>query len=234
MKDRFHKQLTLNLILQDYVGWENFYPGSNQKQVQLLQSWNKDTRNQFVYFWGAPGTGRSHLAIATCREMGKLGLPIVYLPLRDQKNLSPKILENLEHVFLLCLDDLDMVLGKHGWEEALFDCFNRLLEAGGNLLITANSSPRGLNFILPDLKSRLTSCLIFKLRPLTHEQKIKALHLRAKQRGLKLPNQTSQFLLNHYQRDLKILFTLLEKLSQAALQMKRPLTIPFVKEILGE
>jgi len=233
LKSGLTKQLVLNLRLHDDATFANFYPGTNQKIKQVLESLNVKSQNDFIYLWGKSGTGRSHLAIATCQQLGNLGISTAYLPLKDLSMQSPAVLENLEKMFLVCVDDLEAILGQKEWEEALMYLFNRLQTNGGNFLIIAKEAPNALNFILQDLKSRLTSCLIFNLMPLTDEEKLAALTLRAKHRSLKLTRETALFLLRHEQRDFKTLVTILDKLSQAALHSQRALTIPFVKETLG-
>ena len=227
------RQLALNLTLSDDASFDNFYHASNNANaLQALHALNTSSKNQFIYIYGSPGVGRSHIAMACCRHFGNLGLPVSYLSLRDH-NLKPEILDNLENMFLLCLDDLNAALGKREWENALFYCFNRLFEVGGNLLVTANTAPSALNFLLPDLKSRMCSGLIFQLQDLDDEQKLSILDLRAKLRGLRLSPDIAKFLLTHYQRDLKSLFSNLEKLSKVALNLKHQITIPFIKNVLG-
>jgi len=51
-------------------------------------------------------------------------------------------------------------------------------------------------------------------------------------RGLELPDDTAQFLLRRFPRDLPSLFALLDTLDAASLVEQRRLTIPFVKTVL--
>jgi len=69
--------------------------------------------------------------------------------------------------------------------------------------------------------------------PFNDEEKIVGLKLRAKLRGLELNDAVAHFLLNHYERNPKNLFAVLERLDKAALVAQRRLTIPFVKDILN-
>jgi DnaA family protein len=86
---------------------------------------------------------------------------------------------------------------------------------------------------LADLKSRLTLALVFQLRPLSDEDKLRALQLRASRRGLHLTDEVGRFILSRNTRSMDALFDMLERLDQASLQARRKLTIPFVKEIMG-
>jgi DnaA family protein len=101
------------------------------------------------------------------------------------------------------------------------------------LLATASATPRECRFGLADLESRFSLLPAFRLHALDEAERIKALQLRARYRGLDLPDDTANFLLNRSKRDMASLYALLDQLDTAALEAKRRLTIPFVKETLG-
>lgn len=227
------KQLALNLCLQDQMTLENFFSGSNAQLLSLLQNINSQKSPFFLYIWGNQGSGKTHLLSAMCHQFGEKGLGTAYLPLQEHLELSPRMLEESENLDLLCIDDLDEVVGIRDWEEELFHCFNKLLDHGGKLLITANAPPLAMQFCLPDLQSRMASTMIFQLSALNDEEKESTLIMRAKLRGLKLNSKAVRFLLNHYARDAATLFNALEKLDHAALVAKKQLTLPFIKEVLN-
>jgi DnaA family protein len=58
--------------------------------------------------------------------------------------------------------------------------------------------------------------------------------LRAAQRGLELPEDTARYLLRRFPRDMRSLGKLLDDIDTASLSAQRRLTVPFVREILGE
>ena len=47
------------------------------------------------------------------------------MPLNKAQYFSPAVLENLEQQELVCLDDLQEVIGDTDWEVAIFDLINR-------------------------------------------------------------------------------------------------------------
>ncbi len=130
-------------------------------------------------------------------------------------------------------DDLQVVIGKREWEEALFVLYKPRPSRKATLLIGANAPPLQLNYLLPDLKSRLSSGLIFQIQELSDEEKISALRLRAQLRGLELSEEVGEYLLlRRAPRELPKLIALLEELDRASLIAQRKLTVPFVKEKL--
>ncbi|QLF92165.1 DnaA regulatory inactivator Hda [Pseudomonas sp. ABC1] len=228
-------QLPLGIRLRDDATFANFYPGANAAAlgyVERLCSPDAGWSDELIYLWGGSGVGRSHLLQAACLRIEERGEQAVYLPLRDVVQLGPELLDGLEQYELVCLDDLDALVADAAWEEALFHLFNRLRDAGCRLLLSASVSPRELPVELPDLKSRLSLALVFQLRQLSDEDKLRALQLRASRRGLDLPDDVGRFILTRGDRSMSALFELLDRLDQASLQAQRRLTIPFLKETL--
>jgi DnaA family protein len=72
---------------------------------------------------------------------------------------------------------------------------------------------------------------IYRLQPLSDQEKGNALQLRAKLRGFELPEDVSRFLLKRLERDMRTLAVTLDKLDHPSICAQRKLTIPFVKEI---
>ena len=75
---------------------------------------------------------------------------------------------------------------------------------------------------------------IFQVLPLGEDDRVLALQLRARHRGLDLPDDTARYLLSRSRRDMASLYRLLDKLDLEALRAKRRLTIPFVKEVMED
>lgn len=214
----------------------NYYPGANAAAlgyVERLCEADAGWTESLIYLWGKHGVGRTHLLQAACLRFEQMGEPAVYLPLAELMDRGIGIFDHLEQYELVCLDDLQAIAGKAEWEEALFHLFNRLRDSGRRLLIAASTSPRELPIKLADLKSRMTLALIFQMRPLSDEDKLRALQLRASRRGLHLTDEVGHFILTRGTRSMSALFDLLEQLDQASLQAQRKLTIPFLKETLG-
>lgn len=228
-----NNQLPLNIQLSDTATFHNFYSGDNQVVIQHLQNLLIAKANPIIYLWGLSGSGKSHLLQACCHMAQQQQLTVSYFPLVEHNQWQPTIFDNLEQFNLVCLDDIEQLVGQADWEEACFNLYNRLHLANQCLIITGNKPPRKLELLLPDLTSRLTAALILRIQPLTDQEKLVAMKLRAQYRGLILSDDVAQFLLARCTRNMQELFSMLEKLDKASLIAKRRLTIPFVKEILA-
>lgn len=224
-------QLALGLQLNPAASFSNFVSGANQQLIQALQDLSMARGERFVYIYGQSGTGRSHLLQATAQATKQ---HVAYIPLANWQSLSPEILTGLEQQALVCLDDIDKIAGNNDWEQALFHCFNRLTQSGTRLLIAADVAPKYLTIQLADLHSRLATGVVYKIEPLSDDDKLTVLQNKAKASGLELSADVGRYLIQHYSRSLTDLNRHLECLDQASLQSQRRLTVPFIKQVLGD
>jgi len=226
------QQLPLGITLKPGVNFEHFIPGSNIQALASIQSCLLKHENPFIFLWGGISTGKSHLLQAACHQADTLGLQVAYIPLLQLHSFSAAMLEGLDQFDLICLDDVEQVAGLKEWEQALFNLFNNLRARNARLLVTANCSPTALKFNLPDLISRLSWGLNYRLHPLSENETVEALLKAAVERGLKMPEETARYLLKHCPRDMGSLLDILDQLDRASLAAQRRLTIPFVRSQL--
>lgn len=224
-------QLVLPLRLADHAVFASFHDDGNETLVATLAGIAAGDSGQGCWLWGAAATGRTHLLQAVCDRAGDQS---VYLPLKMLAEAGPGILDGLATRELVCIDDVDQVAGSSDWEVALFTLCNELQEAGGQLIVSAGTAPRECGFELADLASRMSRLPVFQVRPLNEQQRVAALQLRARHRGLDLPNETAAFMLKRSRRDMASLYELLDKLDLEALRAQRRLTIPFVRGVLSD
>ena len=225
------KQLALGVRLRADAVFESFWPGLNGEVVAAMRAPNAAP----LWLWGAAGTGKTHLLQAVCAAAGDApaaGSPAAYFPLNRSLALPPEALAGFERSRVLCVDDVDAVAGDLAWEKALFRLFNEAAELHTRLIFAAAAPPRQSDWRLEDWGSRAAACTVYQLRELNDEGRVEALRLRAAQRGLQLPNETSEYLLKRMPRDLRSLFDVLDQLDEASLVAQRRLTIPFIRDAL--
>jgi DnaA family protein len=223
-------QLALPLQLQDHAVFESFWPAGNDTLVAYLTELSDTGNSAGCWIWGAAASGKSHLLQAVSDRTGDRS---VYLPLPRLQETGPEVLADLENRQFICLDDIDTVAGNTEWEHALFGLFNQVQDSGGVLVISAAATARECGFELKDLESRFTRLPPFHIQALADSDRVKALQLRAKLRGLDLPVDTANYLLTRRKRDMASLYSLLDKLDLEALKAQRRLTIPFVRTVLS-
>jgi DnaA family protein len=226
------QQLALDLKLADFALLDTFHAGPNVAVLSAVRHAATESGQQVAWIWGADGSGRSHLLQAAVAAAAAAGHACAWLPLATEYLLSPGMLEGMGGLDLLCVDDVDVIAGEAEWERALFRVFEELRNNNGRLLVTASTPANEVPFKLPDLASRLASGPTWKLHSMNDEDLLAALQLRSHWRGLELPDETGDYLLRRVERSSTALFTLLDKLHQAALVAQRRLTVPFVRSVL--
>ena len=165
-------QYTLAVTLPEDETLDSFYAAGQSEAVVFLKSYLQQRMPQSpVYLFGASGSGKSHLLYAACVQAQEQGLTSQLLTLDDCRLLSPRLLDDLEQLDLVCLDNIQAIVGDISWQTAVFDLYNRMLEQGKALIIVGNESPSQLGLQLADLVSRLQACTAFQLRLLTDEDK---------------------------------------------------------------
>lgn len=215
------RQLTLNIKLRDDATFSN-YVGEAAARLHSAGS--------PVLIWGAPGSGRSHLLEAACHEAHNEGCSAIYLAKLDEH--GPEILRDLETVELVCLDDVDRIVGDADMELALFHLINGSRDHDHRLILASDCAASQLSVELNDLRSRLLGAVSIQTDQLSDDEKLAALRIRAHNRGFELNEEVGHYILGRAGRSMSNLVSLLHRLETESLTHQRKLTIPFVKSVL--
>ncbi len=229
-------QLVLPIGLPDNARFANFLTDGDSARahaVSLARQVNTGEPS-FLYLWGASGSGLSHLLQAAGNHCHDSGGTVQYLPLDQLLDYAPtEVLAELEHLDMVCLDQLHSVCGNADWEQALFHFYNLQRGTGGRLLVAANCAPRELQLTLEDLRSRLAADVVVHLPDYTDAQKLAILQFRAAQLGLELASDPARLILHRTSRSTGALIACLQQLDQAAFAQRRKPTVPFIKQVFG-
>lgn len=228
------KQLPLAMRLRERAVFDSFVAGANLAAVEQLRALARGASAGVYWLSGAQGVGKTHLLQATCAMARSAGADTAYLPLSQLVALGPETLEGWHSSRVVALDDLAAVAGRRDWEQGLFRLYREAEERGAALLASAAAPPLLLNFSLPDLGSRFAAATLLPLRALDESEQRQALRLRARARGLELPEETALYLQRRFRRDLATLYELLDAIDEAALQAQRRLTVPFIRQVLAQ
>lgn len=222
-------QLVLDMSLQQPAAFENYIAGPNGEALRTVRQSAEQCGEPLVFLWGSSGVGKTHLLQAACNAAAQRGSSIVYLPLAQASSWDPAIFHGLERLALVCCDDVQGLARELHWQEALFHFLNRARDAETRVLIGADSPPSALPLELADLRSRLGGGPTFRLVALTEDDRIKALHARARERGMELSDPVVGYLMTRFRRDIRSLLAMLDDLDRAAIAEHRKVTVPFVR-----
>ena len=233
-------QLALSVQLPDDETFQSYRSKVNQPAVAQILNFVKqentnNTQKKIIpccYIFGLSGVGKSHLLHASCTLVHDLGKSSVCLSFSELQHLSVEVFDGLEHINLVCLDDIQLIENQPLWQQAVFDLYNRLSEQNHCLLVSGNKTVNALRFSLADLTSRLSWGYVEQIKPLSDPEKLNAIIFRAHQRGLIVGEDVASFLMTRWSRDMKNLLSALDKLDKASIREQRGLTIPFIKKVL--
>jgi len=225
-------QIPLPLVLPKHHRFETYVDAGDGALIPHLRALGSAQVPEVLWIWGPAGSGKSHVLQAACAH--SVAPRVMYLPLRDAQMSGVDSLDGLDAMNILALDDIDTVSGDVEWDRALFGLYNRLQAGGGTLILAARQSPAGTDFSLPDLASRAAGSVVYQLRRLNDEQALLAVRRHAESRSLDLPDAAARYLITRVSRDMDVICGWLDDLDKAALIAKRRLTIPFIRDFLGE
>ena len=233
-------QLTLDLGAPPPPTFDNFVAGDNN--VEALASLRglidaggghadhakpargigSATGSRFVYLWGLPASGRSHLlhALASATQAARVLTPLSGLPDFDH---DPSIR-------LWLVDDCDRLDAAR--QASVFHLFNTIqTEAGAAMVSTGSSAPMQLP-VIPELATRLGWGLVFQLHRLSDQDIARALAVTLAERGVTASTDLIPWLMTRTARDLGQLRAMIDRLDRFALTRKRAITVPLVREFL--
>lgn len=234
MSELLPRQLLLQLQLDDDANLDNFF--ATDKNRPLLGQLTRlvaapEVRSLFI--WGRAGSGKTHLLQAACHASAAAGGKAICVPLSRSRDIEPELLESLEVLDLVCLDDIDRVIGHADWERALFNLYNQALDADTRLVFSASAPPAGLLWDLADLHSRLQAGLVYQLHELKDSEKADMLRHRARRLGMELPGAVVDYVMQRHDRSTVALMDVLGRLDRQSLEQKRRVTVPLVRQVMG-
>jgi DnaA-homolog protein len=220
------KQLALDIVRPVSPTLDNFVAGRNAELVHSLRALAAGRATErFIYIWGARGCGRSHLLRGFVAAAAAAGRAAVYLAGGD--NAGPAA--DLAVADGIAVDDVQRCDAQT--QVLLFSLYNALRERGGMLVVSGDVPPARLG-LRQDLATRLAWGLVYEVQALSDDEKAQALRDHAAARGLALPDEVCTFLLSRTRRDMPSLLAVLDALDRHALETKRQITVPLVRELL--
>lgn len=224
-------QLALALNLDRNARFDTFVAGRHGGVATHLRQVARGRRDDTIWLSGPPGTGKTHLLQAACREADGHGRRAMYLPVTG--SIPPDALSGLGALDLVAIDDVAVLAGDPDRELALFYLVDHFYRGAGALLLASTTTPAGAGFVLPDLASRAAGAIVYRLEPLSDEERIDALVVLARARGLQLDAATAGYLLRRVPRDMRAVAEWVDLLDRESLAARRRVTIPFVRELLA-
>lgn len=173
--------------------------------------------------------GRNAEALTSLKQAISSAQPNFIYFWGDSGSGKSHLLSACKEIGIRIADDVHLLNNEK--QIALFNQYNQLKEAGGTLITAGLHAPTQMG-LRDDLATRLAWGLVYQLHSLNDQEKASALKQHALERGLKLPNEVTDYCLRYLRRDLPSLMAVLDALDEWSLVTKKPVTVPMLKKLL--
>jgi chromosomal replication initiator protein len=204
-----------------------------------------------LFLYGGVGLGKTHLMHAIAWELTTHGdasrdaapVSVAYMSaekfmyrfiaaIRSQSTMEFK--EQLRSVDLLMIDDLQFLIGKDATQEEFFHTFNALVDAGKQIVVSADKSPSDLSGLEDRVRTRLGCGMVADLHATTYELRISILEAKATRAAVAVPAKVMEFLAHKITSNVRELEGALNRLIAHANLFGRTITLESTQEVLHD
>ncbi len=199
-----------------------------------------------LFLYGGVGLGKTHLMHAIGLELTRAGAitpSVAYMSaekfmyrfiqaIRAQSTIEFK--DQLRSVDVLMIDDLQFLVGKDNTQEEFFHTFNALVDAGKQIVVSADKSPSEISGLGDRLRTRLGCGMVADLHATTFELRISILEAKATRAQCEVPGRVMEFLAHKITTNVRELEGALNRLIAHANLFNRPITMETTQEVLHD
>jgi chromosomal replication initiator protein len=237
----------MSLPLNDKFTFDNLVVGDSNRLAHtgglaVASTPGKIYNPLFIY--GCSGLGKTHLMHAIGHQI-RLANPEARIAHVSGESFTNSYIASLQHkkvdafrevyrnVDVWLVDDIQTLAGKEHTKEEFFHTFNTLHQAGKQIVLTSDQSPRELRTMDERLRSRFECGLIADVTPPELAMRISILQKKAELEDLRIPNEVLFYMANLIQSNIRALEGALIKIMAYASMSKCPVTEQLATAVLG-
>ena len=199
-----------------------------------------------LFLYGGVGLGKTHLMHAMGLELTRAGRPhpsVAYMSAEKfmyrfiqaiRANSTIDFKDQLRSVDVLMIDDLQFLVGKDNTQEEFFHTFNALVDAGKQIVVSADKSPSEISGLGDRLRTRLGCGMVADLHATTFELRVSILEAKATRAKFDVPGKVMEFLAHKITTNVRELEGALNRLIAHAKLFNRPVTMDTATEVLHD
>jgi chromosomal replication initiator protein len=197
-----------------------------------------------LFLYGGVGLGKTHLLHAIGHAVALAGHDVVYV---SSETFTNELIESIRqhrtddfrlkyrNARVLLIDDVQFIGGKERTEEEFFHTFNAIHDAGGQIVLSSDRTPRAMTILEDRLRSRFEWGLAADIQPPDYETRIAI--LRSKLAGPVIgavPSEVLDFIAQKVQSNIRELEGSLNRLLAHARHLQLPVTVELAAKALHD
>lgn len=237
----------MSLPLNDKFTFENLVVGDSNRLAHtggLAVAKNPGKIYNPLFIYGKSGLGKTHLMHAIGHRIRQAN-PDVRIAHVSGESFTNSYIASLQHrkvdafrdlyrnVDVWLVDDIQALAGKEHTKEEFFHTFNTLHQAGKQIVLTSDQSPRELRAMDERLRNRFECGLLADVSPPGLEMRIEILHKKAEVEDLRIPDEVLFYMANLIQSNIRALEGALIKIMAHASMSNVPVTEQLATTVLG-
>jgi len=213
-------QLILKFPKDNLYSKEDFYVSpSNLKAYDFIISWPKWIK-RIVNIFGPEGSGKTHLASILKGKTTTLEI--------ESKLLDDKVFFDLKSKEALIIENLNNEVS----ENLLFSLWNAALQDNKYILITSKKPINLYKFKLPDLNSRISSCISIGIELPSDDLISVILSKNFSDKQIKVEKKHIDYIMKRIDRSYEKISHFILTLDKYSLKKGNPFSIKLIKEVL--
>lgn len=238
----------LNPTLNPVYTFETFVPGDGSNfayNACMAISKNPGSAYNPCLLYGGVGLGKTHLiqsiGNAVCSENPKA--KVMYVTAENFVNdftnaIGEKTTQQFKNkyrkVSVLLIDDIQLLEGKAGTQEELFNTFNDLYDSGRQLVFTCDRPAEELKDITDRLRSRFSRGLNIDIQPPSFETRIAIIQKKCQAQNFVLNNEVVEFIAKNISSNVRMLESCITKLQAYSKLLHQDISLETAKEQLKQ
>jgi chromosomal replication initiator protein len=172
------------------------------------------TKYNPLYIYGGVGLGKTHLlqAVGNLASQRFSTLRVLYVTSEKFTNdfieaiaraRTSDFARYYRNVDLLLLDDIQFLTGKEATQEQFFHTFNALYQAGKQIVLTSDRTPRQIKGLEERLLSRFQCGLVADIQPPDLETRVAILNQMVQGAGLEIPLDVIEYIAGNIRNNIR-------------------------------
>ena len=198
-----------------------------------------------LFLHGSVGLGKTHLLQSLCFALLEnfKDVRILYLSCETFVNHFISALENgdlqkfrnkYRGVDVLVVDDIHLLANKERTQEEFFHTFNTLYNAGKQIVLSSDSTPKDIPTLQERLVSRFKWGLVTEMEPPCYETRMAILKRKSRERGREVPDDVASLLAERIDTNIRELEGAVTKLIGYARLSNQAISVELAREALPE